>query len=72
MQLKSFFQNEIVNFPHLILMSHLSPITLIKVLFFFLALLVAFSSALKYTYFFFMHNLFFVFNILIAVYTPRV
>ena len=47
-QVKSFLQNEIINFPHLILMTNLSPITLIKLLLFFLTLLVVFSSSLKH------------------------
>ena len=47
-QLKSFLQNEFVNFPHLILTANLSSVTLIKLLFFFLTLLVAFSSSLKH------------------------
>ena len=37
----------IFNFPHLILMVNLSPIMLIKLLLFFLTLLVIFSSSLK-------------------------
>ena len=41
-QLKSFLQSEFINFPHLILMANLSPITLIKLFLFFLTLLVVF------------------------------
>ena len=48
MQLESFLQNEIVNFPFLMLMANLFSITLIKLFLFFLSLVMAFSS---------MHNL---------------
>ena len=44
MQLESFLQNEIVNFPFLMLMANLFSITLIKLFLFFLSLVVAFSS----------------------------
>ena len=47
-QLKIFIQNEIVTFLHVILMANLSPITLIKLLLFFLTLFITFYSTLKY------------------------
>ena len=74
MQLKSFLQNEIVKFFHLILMANLSYIALVKLFLFFLTFLVAFSSSLKNTKFIsFMYNLFLiVLDVLIMFYTPRV
>ena len=64
-QLKSLFQNEIVNFYHLMLMVNLSPITLIKLFLFFVALRVAFSSSLKHAYI--VHCFQFVFNFVLDV-----
>ena len=56
--MKSFLQNEIVNFPHLMLMANLSPITMIKLISFLLTIPVAFSSSLKHAQFIaFMRNL---------------
>ena len=47
--MKSFLQNEIVNFPHLVFMANLSLVRLIELFLFFLILPVAFSSSLKHT-----------------------
>ena len=47
-QLKSFWQNEIINFPHLICTAKLSLVMLIKLFLIFLTLLVVFSSSLKH------------------------
>ena len=47
-QLKIFIQNGIVTFLHVILMANISPITLIKLLLFFLTLFMTFYSTLKY------------------------
>ena len=47
-QLKIFIQNEIATFLHVMLMANLSPITLIKLLLFFLTLFMTFYSTLKY------------------------
>ena len=57
----SLLQNDIVNFPQLVLMANMYPIPLIKFFLFFLTSLVAFSFCLKPAWF-----------IDCGLYTPRV
>ena len=76
MQLKSFIQNEILNFLHLTIMANLSPITLIKLFLFFLTLLVGFFFQFEGSLVYCFHAKF-VFDfvvdvVLIVVYAPRV
>ena len=75
MQLRSFLENEIVNFHHLVRMGNLFRITLIKLFLFSLILLMAFFLVSS------MHNLLrsmcnlfsiMFLDVLILVYTPRI
>ena len=72
--MKSFLQNEFLNFPHLILIGKLSRIILIKLCLFFLTLLIVFFFQFKTCIIYCFHVQFdfdFVLDILIVVYTPR-
>ena len=77
MQLKSFVQNEIINFPHLTLMPNLSPIMLIKLFLFFTfktsgGFSFQFEACIIYCFHVYFVFFYYVLDLFMVVYAPRV